>query len=128
MEESADRDRRIEKSEKALKSILRKRKLPNEKINAAAGLIKRIAFMQVSLEDLEADVNENGATEMFSQTEGVEYARERPAMAIFNRTIKNYAAVLKQLFDLLPDDKPAADAGASEEEKALLGMMKKARR
>ncbi|MFT9076556.1 hypothetical protein [Ethanoligenens sp.] len=128
MEESTDRDSRIEKSEKALKSILRKRKLPNEKIRAAEGLIKRIAFMQVSLEDLEADVNENGATEMFSQTEGIEYARERPAMAIFNRTIKNYAAVFKQLFDLLPDDKPAADAGASEEEKALLGMMKKARR
>lgn len=128
MEESVDRDSRIEKSEKALKSILRKRKMPNEKIRAAEGLIKRIAFMQISLEDLEADINKNGATEKFSQTEGIEYVRERPAMAIFNRTIKNYASVFKQLFDLLPDDKATADAGANEEEKALLGMMRKARR
>lgn len=127
MEKSAEREKRIEKSAKALKSILKKRKLPPEKLRAAEGLIRRVAFMSVSLEDLEADINENGETEMFSQTPGIEYARERPAMAIFNRTIKNYAAVSKQLFDLLPEER-AEDGGASPEEKSLLEMMKKARR
>jgi len=79
-------------------------------MKAVEGLIKRIAFMQVMLEDLEADINQNGTVEVFSQTPGIEYERERPAARIYNTTIKNYTSACKQLFDLLPNDKPKPEA------------------
>lgn len=118
---------RIDKSIKTLKSLLKKQKLSSDKLKAADGIIQRVAFMQITLEDLEADINENGATEMFSQTEGIEYARERPSSAIYNRTIKNYTSACKQLFDMLPEEKGTVGE-MSDEEKDLLKMMKSGRR
>ena len=102
--ESSDeigKDERIRKTKRKFKSLLKE--MGKDKLKAADGLITRIAFMQVTLEDLEADINENGTTELFSQTKDIEYERERPASAIYNKMIKNYTTATKQLFDLLPE-------------------------
>jgi len=101
------KDERIKKTINRLKKLLKN--LPSEKKKVAEGLVQRIAFMQVTLEDLEADINENGTVEQFSQTPDIVYERERPAARIYNTTIKNYTSACKQLFDLLPDDKPKPD-------------------
>lgn len=127
MRSSENREERIKAAEKSLKSILRKKKMPASKIRAVAGLISRIAFMQISLEDLEADINENGETEPFSQTPGISYDRERPSMGIYNRTVKNFASAYKQLMDMLPEETQIA-AEQTPEETELLDMMKRARR
>lgn len=123
-----EQDRRISEAVKMLTSLLKKQKMPRNKLKAADGIIQRVAFMQVELEDLEADINENGPTEMFSQTEGIEYARERPSSAIYNRTIKNYTSACKQLFGLLPPEEKNSSAGMTSDEKSLLDMMKSGRR
>lgn len=102
------KDERIKKEINRLKRLLKN--LPPDRMRSAEGLVKRIAFMQVTLEDLEADINENGTVEMFSQTPGVEYERERPAVKIYNTTIKNYTTACKQLLDLLPENKPKPEA------------------
>lgn len=102
------KDARIKKEIGRLKRILKE--IPHDRMKAAEGMVKRIAFMQITLEDLEADINANGTVEMFSQTAGVEYERERPATRIYNTTIKNYTTACKQLFDMLPDGKPKSDA------------------
>ncbi|MFT9056938.1 MAG: hypothetical protein ABF449_10015 [Ethanoligenens sp.] len=114
MDDSENQQKRIEKIAKSLKSLLRKG-LKTDKLRAADGIIRRVAFMQVELEDLEFDIKQHGTTEMFSQTPGVKYARERPASAIYNRTIKNYVSACKQLFDLLPkEDKSQIPAQGAE--------------
>lgn len=95
------REERISKEIKRLKGLLKN--IHQDKLKAAEGIINRIAFMQITLEDLESDINENGAIEPFSQTESIVYDRERPATRIYNATIKNYNTTCKQLFDLLPD-------------------------
>lgn len=105
MQKDATRDKRIKKVESQLKRLLKSQNLDQDKLKTADGVIRRVAFMQVTLEDLEADINENGTTELFSQTPGIEYQRERPASAIYNKLIKNYSTVCKQIFDLLPDSK-----------------------
>lgn len=102
------KDTRIKKEIGRLKRLLKE--IPPDRMKAAEGLVKRIAFMQITLEDLEEDINANGTVEMFSQTPGVEYERERPATRIYNTTIKNYTSACKQLFDMLPEDKPKPDA------------------
>lgn len=119
------REDRISNEIKRLKTLLKN--IHKDKLKAAEGLIQRISFMQVTLEDLESDINLNGAIEPFSQTENIVYDRERPATRIYNTTIKNYTTACKQLFDLLPDanDKSAA---ASEEEKKFLDFIKGGRR
>lgn len=101
------KEQRIKKEINKLKRLLRD--LPEDRKKSAEGLIKRIAFMQVTLEDLEADINENGTVEIFSQTPGIEYERERPSVKIYNTTIKNYTTACKQLLDLMPDDKPKTE-------------------
>ncbi|NTX58849.1 hypothetical protein HR086_46950 [Myxococcus sp. CA039A] len=105
--EELTKEARIKKEITRLKRILKD--VPKDKLTAAEGLIRRAAFMQVTLEDLEADINEKGTIESFSQTEGIVYDRERPAARLYNTTIRNYAAACKQLIDLLPDGKPKAD-------------------
>lgn len=129
-EANADKTKqeRIADSVKAMTELFKKQHMQPDKLEAADGIIQRVAFMQITLEDLEANINEFGTTEGFSQTEGITYDRERPASAIYNRTIKNYISACKQLFDLLPTEEKDNAAGMSKEEKALLDMMKSGRR
>lgn len=102
-----DREKRIKKEFARLKKLLAA--IPPERLNAAEGIMRRAAFMQVTLEDLEADMNKKGTTEVFSQTPGIAYDRERPAARIYNTMIKNYSAACKQLLDLLPEPDRGAD-------------------
>jgi hypothetical protein len=93
-------------------------KVPDDKKHIASNVANRIAFMQVTLEDLERDILENGYSEMFSQQKDIIYERERPAVRIYNATIKNYAAACKQLVDLIPE------STATEEKDELMAVVK----
>ena len=71
------------------------------------GLINRAAFMRITLEDMEQDLDEKGFVEPFSQSEKLEpYERERPVARLYNTMNKNYQSIIKQLSDLLPKEKP----------------------
>ena len=72
------------------------------------GLINRAAFMRVSLEDLEEDLNKNGFTEWFSQGDQEPYQRERPAAKIYNTMNVSYQKIVRQLTDLLPKENQSA--------------------
>jgi len=76
--------------------------IEEDKLSLMEGLIKRISFLQVTLEDLEADINNHGTIEEFSQTANIKYDRERPAAKMYNNLIKNYTTCTKQLIDMLP--------------------------
>ena len=103
-------DQRIKK-EKARLSKFYKDMAP-EKKGIAVGLIERAAFMRVQCEDLEIDLNENGWTEMFQQSEKVDpYTRARPEGQTYNTLNANYQKIIKQLDGMLPktEPKPADD-------------------
>lgn len=72
----------------------------------AQGLIERAAFMRVELEDLEADLAENGWVEKFSQGNQDPYDRARPQGQTYNAMNGNYQKIIKQLDSLLPKDEP----------------------
>ena len=79
-------------------------------ISYLAGLIKRAAFMKCQLEDMEKDLNENGFTEMFSQSANAPpYERERPTARMYNSLNKNYQTLMKQLSDFVDRTNPSAD-------------------
>ena len=79
------------------------RELPEKKKKIALGLIERAAFQRIELEDLEADLKENGWTEEFRQSDKVEpYERQRPQGQTYLSLVKNYKDIMKQLHDMLP--------------------------
>lgn len=74
----------------------------------AMGLVERAAFMRVQLEDLEADLSENGWTELFSQGNQEPYERARPSGQSYNTLNANYQKIIKQLDALMPKASAAA--------------------
>ena len=88
--------------------------LPPKKKAVAEGLILQAARLRVRLNNLWADIEENGEVELFTQSEKTEpYERERPCARLFTTTDKNYQSILKQLADLLPPE----SAGESLDDK-----------
>lgn len=112
------RKARVTAEEKRLRKTYEK--LQKDQMVIADGLIRRAAFMRVTLEDYEADLYLNGSVEMFSQTDkAAPYERERPVARLYNSLNKNYQSIIKQLADMLPkpsdDDPPAAKDDGFEE-------------
>lgn len=105
-------DERIKKEERRLKRIYKNIDKDNKAI--IDGLIKRAAYMLVTLEDWEKDISENGYYEMFTQSLNTPpYERERPVARLYNTMNKNYQSIIKQLSDLVPkpDTKKEKDDG-----------------
>lgn len=105
------KEERIKKEVRRLNSIYAK--IDKKEKSVMDGLIKRAAFMRVTLEDMEEDLDCNGFTEMFTQSEKTDpYERERPVARLYNTMNKNYQSIMKQLSEFLPEDV----AGASDDD------------
>jgi len=101
------KDERLNLEEKRLRVSYKD--LPKDSLIVADGLIRRAAYMRVTLEDMEKDLDENGFVELFSQSEKTEpYERERPVARLYNTMNKNYQSIVKGLTDLVPK-KPVKD-------------------
>lgn len=99
------KDERIKAEERRLRKSYKN--LSKDTLVVVDGLIKRAAFMRVTLEDMEQDLDENGFVEMFSQSENQEpYERERPVARLYNTMNKNYQSIIKSLADHIPKQAP----------------------
>ena len=77
--------------------------LSESELASIDGLIRRAAYMRVTLEDYEKDLDDNGYIEMFTQSERTPpYERERPVARLYNSMNRNYQSIVKQLLDALP--------------------------
>lgn len=56
----------------------------------------------------------NGYTEPYQNGANQSGQKKRPEVDVYNTMIKNYASVIKQLTELLPDSKESAKAEAGE--------------
>jgi hypothetical protein len=83
--------------------------LPPKQFALAQGLIIQAARLRVRLDKLWAELQEKGETEWFTQSEKTDpYERERPASRTFTATDKSYQSIIKQLNDMIPEDKETA--------------------
>lgn len=97
------KNERISAEEKRLRRIYKNIDKDNKAI--IDGIIQRAAYMRVTLEDYEKDLDDNGYVEMFSQSEKTDpYERERPVARLYNTMNKNYQSIIKQLSDLVPKE------------------------
>jgi hypothetical protein len=119
-EERHEKQKRIKKEYNRIKKVYKD--MPPDVKTTVDSLIHRAAFMRVSLEDMEADIDERGFVEFFSQSEKTEpYERERPVARLYNTLNKNYQSIMKQLSDLVP--KPKIEPPTKEDE--LMGFLQK---
>lgn len=99
------KDSRLKTEEARLRKIYKNIDEDNKAI--IDGLIQRAAYMRVTLEDWEKDIDNNGFIEMFTQSEKTApYERERPVIRLYNTMNKNYQSIIKQLSDLVPKYEP----------------------
>lgn len=92
------------------------KELPDEKKAIAEGLFEQAAFLRVELEDLAADIRENGWTEPFQQAKGMEpYQRARPAGQAYQSSVANYQKIIKLLDSLLPPAAPKTKSDGFDE-------------
>ncbi len=78
-------------------------------LDSVAGLIDNLSWLRVELDILREDIDENGYTELFQQSDKVPpYNKERPQVSEYDKWFKNYVNGLKQLVSKLPDDSQAA--------------------
>ena len=76
--------------------------LDENKKKAAEGLIDECAFMRATLKQLRAFIDDNGFIDDMQQGD-YSILRESPAVRTYNTMIQKYAALCKQLFDMLPN-------------------------
>ena len=109
-----EKEKRIKKEKLRLKKIFKD--IDKKKLDTVEGLIQRVAFLRITLEDLEDDLNKNGVYEMFTQSEKTEpYQRKRPSAEVYNNLITQYQKITKQLTDLLPDEVKVEELSRTEE-------------
>ncbi|WP_261766473.1 hypothetical protein [Halolactibacillus halophilus] len=95
---------RVESEVERLKKLFKN--IPKDQLDVAEGLIIQAARLRILLDDNWKDILENGEYEKFSQSENqVPYDRKRPIVENYDNRDKTYQAIIKQLTDLLPQQK-----------------------
>lgn len=100
MAENSEKLKRIKKERTRLMKIFVD--LDANKKDTCAALIDRAAFITISLQDLEAQLNETGWVETYQNGEN-QYGMKKAAAADVHISLtKNLNAIMKQLLELVP--------------------------
>ena len=106
----SSKENRIKREQRRLDRIFAD--LEPNKLSTCQALIARAAFITVSLEDLEAQLNETGWIETYQNGEN-QYGMKKAAAADVHISLtKNLNAIVKQLLDLVPPAQKASRLAA----------------
>ena len=101
-----EKSKRIAKEKRRLLKIFKD--LDENKFKTCAALIDRAAFITISLEDVEAQLNETGWTEPYQNGENQMGMKKSAAADVHISLTKNLNAIIKQLLDLVPPAQKAS--------------------
>lgn len=94
---------RINRERKRLQVIFAD--LEPNKLQTCQALIDRAAFITISLQDLEEQLNETGWVEAYQNGENQSGMKKAAAADVHISLTKNLNAIIKQLLDLVPPAK-----------------------
>ena len=94
------KETKIKKEKERLAEIFKD--LEPNKLKAVDALIDRAAFITVSLQDLEEELNLCGWTEIYTNGKNQEGVKRSAAADAHIALTKNLNAIMKQLLDLVP--------------------------
>lgn len=78
--------------------------LPSNQLSLYKSMIQNAAFIEVSLEDLQKQIDQEGFTESYQNGERQCGSKMSSAIQAYNATLKNYTTVMKQLVAALPPE------------------------
>lgn len=94
------KETRIKRELNRLKRIYAE--LPENKMAIVMPLLENMAFMKITLEDLQKNINEKGCSDEYKNGEN-QYGRKAAAdLQAYNSLIKNFNAISDRLEKLLP--------------------------
>lgn len=99
-EEKAERLRRIKREKTKLRRLLRD--VEPDRLKAAGKLIDNVAFMSITLEDLQDHINLNGCVSEYQNGENQWGTKKSPEAEVYASLMQRYLPAMKQLVDLLP--------------------------
>ena len=94
------KEQRIKSEKTRLKGIFKD--LDENKKKLVTPLIEKAAFMSVELDDLQKTIEQDGWTSEYKNGENQYGTKKSPEAETYIALSKNYAAVIKQLTDLVP--------------------------
>lgn len=98
-----EKNKRIKKETNRLKNLFTN--LEKNKKKIAEKLIENAAFMSITLEDLKKDIVKYGVKETYVNGKDQYGFKESVESKTYNTMIKNYMNIIKQLNDMVPEDK-----------------------
>lgn len=106
------KEARIKREKNKIKKILSD--VPESKIKLNERLIENVAFMGVTLEDLQKQINEEGSVITAKNGNGFDVTQEHPAQKAYVAMMAKYSPAMSQLMSLLPDNKTDSVTKAGE--------------
>lgn len=106
----ATKETRIRREKKRLGEIFKD--LEPNKLSTCRALIDRAAFITISLEDLEEQLNATGWVEVYQNGENQSGMKKAAAADVHISLTKNLNAIVKQLLDLVPPAQKASRLAA----------------
>ena len=97
------KEERIIKEQRRLKKIFAD--LEEGKLKLVTPLIEKAAFMSIELDELQKTIEEDGWTSEYKNGENQYGTKRSPEADTYIALSKNYAAVIKQLVELVPAPK-----------------------
>ena len=102
----AKKETRVKKEKKRLSEIFKD--LEPNKLKTCSALIDRAAYITVSLEDLEEQLNATGWVETYQNGENQFGIKKSAAADVHISLTKNLNALIKQLLELVPPAQKAS--------------------
>ena len=102
-QELIDKNKKITKETNKLKKLFKE--LPENKKKMAEKLIENASFMSITLDELKEDIKIYGVKETYVNGKEQFGFKESIESKTYNTMVKNYMNIIKQLNDMLPEDK-----------------------
>lgn len=101
--ELIDKDKKITKETNKLKKLFKE--LPENKKKMAEKLIENASFMSITLDELKNYIKIYGVKETYVNGKDQYGFKESIESKTYNIMVKNYMNIIKQLNDMLPEEK-----------------------
>lgn len=98
-----EKNKKIRKETQKLKKLFKD--LPDNKKKMAEKLIENASFMSITLDELKEDIKIYGVKETYVNGKDQFGFKESIESKTYNIMVKNYMNIIKQLNDMLPEEK-----------------------
>lgn len=98
-----DKNKKIKKETQRLKKLFKD--LPENKKKMSEKLIENASFMSITLDELKEDIKLYGVKETYVNGKDQYGFKESIESKTYNTMVKNYMSIIKQLNDMLPEQK-----------------------